>query len=69
MMSGDSNFSDFFQGLPHVDQVLCERYGLGVARDSDSAVHIAARFTILAVGDANHSSTKLSATKINLFQY
>ena len=47
--------------LPHVDQVLCERYGLGIARDSDSAVHIPARLAILAVRNTNHGSTKLSA--------
>lgn len=47
--------------LPHVDQVLCERYGLGIARDSDSAVHIPARLAILAIRNTNHGSTKLSA--------
>ena len=49
--------------LPHVDQVLCERYGLGIARDSDSAVHIPARLAILAVRNTNHGSTKLSGRR------
>ena len=53
------------QDLPHVDQVLCERYGLGIARDSDSAVHIPARLAILAVRNTNHGSTKLSGRRKN----
>ena len=68
MLSSQENVK--IQDLPHVDQVLCERYGLGIARDSDSAVHIPARLAILAVRNTNHGSTKLSAKmerKINLF--
>ena len=64
MLSSQENVK--IQDLPHVDQVLCERYGLGIARDSDSAVHIPARLAILAVRNTNHGSTKLSGRKINL---
>lgn len=57
---GHSTHGCGLHGDSHVDQVLCERYGLGIARDSDSAVHIPARLAILAVRNTNHGSTKLS---------
>jgi hypothetical protein len=46
--------------LPHVDQVLCERNGLGVARDGDGAVRVAAGLSVLAVGDSDHGTAQLS---------
>ena len=50
----------YFRDLPHIDQVLCEGYRLRVARDGDGAVHIATRFAIFAIRDANHGTAELS---------
>lgn len=58
--------SKFLEDLPHVDQVLCEGHRLRVARDSDGAVHVSARFAILTVRDSNHGPAELSVIKILL---
>ena len=51
--------------LPHVDQVLCECNGLGVARDGDGAVRVAAGLAVLAVGNPDHGTAQLSGKKVN----
>lgn len=44
---------------PHVDQVLSESNGVGIATDSDCTIGVAA-FTFLAVRNANHGTRDLS---------
>jgi hypothetical protein len=44
----------------HIDQVLCKGHGFSIARYSNGAVHIAARFAVFTIRDSNHGATELS---------
>lgn len=44
---------------PHVDQILGERHGIGIAADGDGPIGVAA-FTLLAVRNSNHGTGYLT---------
>ena len=51
--------------LPHINQVLCERDGLGVSGHGDGSIHASARATVgqrialFAVGNSDHRAAQL----------